>query len=104
MSPRRSATRKGSPIDRATVVRLRVAEMMRTTFPGWPADRLEKIIYEASNPGELMNLINHFLDELPGGMHHAAADQVISVIQDAWNYLPHRSLRDRSPGDLMQEK
>jgi hypothetical protein len=85
-----------SPIDHVTVVRLHIGEMMRTTFPDWPADKLEKIIYEASDPGAFEKLINHFLEELPDGIHHANADRVLSVIQDAWNYLPHRSLGGRS--------
>jgi hypothetical protein len=62
---------------------------------------LETIIYLETDPRQLAHLLRHFLDELPGGMDHAAADQVISVIEDAWNYLPHKRLGGRSPADLM---
>jgi hypothetical protein len=57
--------------------------MVRTAFPDWPADGLETIIYLETDPRQLAQLLRHFLDELPGGMDHAAADQVISVIEDA---------------------
>jgi hypothetical protein len=77
--------------------------MMTTTFPAWPADHIEKIVYEARSNTELIQLIAHFLEELPGGIHNAAAEHVTSVIQDAWNYLPHRSLHGRCPADVMND-
>jgi hypothetical protein len=97
MSGGRITEPKSSPFDRGAIAR------QRTTLPGWPEEGIEKCIYEAAGPEDFGNLANHFLDELPGGIDDAAADHVISVIQDAWNYLPHRSLGGRSPADLMDQ-
>ena len=90
-SPRR---RKGratpSPIDRAEATRLRIAEMMRTIFPGWPTDALERIVSEETSAKDINTIVEHFIDELPGG--------------DAWNFLPHKSLNNTAPSDLLQQK
>jgi hypothetical protein len=32
-----------------------------------------------------------------------ADDAVLQVIQDAWNYLPHRSLNGRCPAEIMMQ-
>jgi transposase len=39
----------------------------------------------------------------PGEAYQFDWSHVIAVIQDAWNYLPHRALRGRSPADLMND-
>jgi hypothetical protein len=75
--------------------------MMSTTFPGWPADGLEKTIYAETDPSQLAEILHHFLDELPGRIRHQAAEHVMSVIQEAWNYLPHKRLGNRTPADVM---
>ena len=101
-SPRR---RKGratpSPIDRAEATRLRIAEMMRTIFPGWPTDALERIVSEETSAKDINTIVEHFIDELPGGLANANAAHIFSVIQDAWNYLPHKLLGGRSPAELI---
>jgi hypothetical protein len=75
--------------------------MMRTKFPRCREDALEKKIYKAADSVDLVKIINHFIAKLPGGTDDASVADIISVIQDAWNYLPHRSLDGRSPADLM---
>jgi hypothetical protein len=109
MTADRDGEIKSSPIDRVAVVRFRIYEMMTIMFPGWPPDALEKIIYEETDPRQAGELIQHFfderfLDELPHDLRNAAAEEVISVIRDAWNYLPHKRLGGRSPAELMEDK
>jgi hypothetical protein len=33
----------------------------------------------------------------------SASEEIVSVIQDAWNYLPHRCLKGRCPAERMTE-
>jgi hypothetical protein len=35
--------------------------------------------------------------------HLADEDAVAAVIQDAWNYFPHRSLKGRCPAEVMAD-
>lgn len=83
---------------RATA-RERLAEMMLLVFPGWP-NELEEIIYLSEDNADISVLLKTFIDELPGGLSHPLADTVISVIQDSWNYLPHKRFGDRSPAEI----
>jgi hypothetical protein len=83
------------------MIRSRIDVMMRNHFPGWPPDGLEIIIYEAPDTTGLPDLITHFVDELPGGLRSPYADSVLGVVQDAWNYLPHKSLGGLSPAEIL---
>ena len=103
-SPSRKGRATPSPIDRAEVTRLRIAEMMRTIFPGWPTDALERIVSEETSAKDVNTIVEHFIDELPGGLANANAAHIFSVIQDAWNFLPHKSLNNTAPSDLLQQK
>jgi hypothetical protein len=85
-----------SPIDRISITRFCIADMMTTIFPGWPTDGLEKIISEETGPTQAGELISqffdeHFFDDVPPDTREAYREYVISVIRDASNYLPHIS-------------
>ena len=42
------------------------------------------------------------LFEAPGSI--VDIDAALPVIQDAWNYFPHRALRGQCPADLLEEE
>ena len=102
MSARRARKPKLSPVDPADITRLRIADMMRNLFPGWPAEGLERVIYEAQGPKGFADLLGHFIDELPNGITDSGTETVVSILQEAWNNLPHKSLGDRSPAELLR--
>ena len=102
MSARRRVKLQPSPIDLVTVTRLRIADMMRTLFPGWPADGLERVIYETQGARDFAHLLEHFIGKLPDDITDSGTEMVVSVLQEAWNNLPHKSLGDRSPAELLR--
>jgi hypothetical protein len=63
------------------------------------AEDIQRLIYERGEERP----VSDYLSALIGILNppEAELDDAISVVQDAWNYLPHRILGDLSPAEVM---
>lgn len=60
---------------------------------------IQKFIYERDEAKPVSGYISELVDLL--NPSEEDLDDAISIVQDAWNYLPHRVYGGRSPAEVM---
>jgi hypothetical protein len=60
---------------------------------------IQRFIYEHDEARPFGQYVNELIALL--NPTDAQLDEAISLVQDAWNYLPHRVYRGRSPAEVM---
>jgi hypothetical protein len=96
MAPSREILRRRESIESRLSVALEqsessltVSQYKETIFHGPDISQFQAYILEA------LEVFGYHIDDAP--------EEIISVIQDAWNYFPHQSLQGRCPAELNAE-
>jgi hypothetical protein len=93
-------------IDRSgqhAVIEAHLASLLQQAGSTATIDDIKNMIFDAGLTGfreYVADMLGLF--ESPGSI--VDIDAAIPVIQDAWNYFPHRSLRGQCPADLLEEE
>jgi hypothetical protein len=69
---------------------------------GLPLDTVRNLAFKY-NHARFKTYVAQMLALFRSARHPADEDAVVAVIQDAWNYLPHRSLNGRCPAEVMAD-
>jgi hypothetical protein len=83
---------------RATVLRRLEYQLIRFRAKASVED-IQRFIYERDEERPASEYIGQLMDVFNAS--DAELDDAISVVQDAWNYLPHRALGGRCPAEVM---
>lgn len=83
---------------RANVVQRLEFQLIRFRAKATVED-IQRFIYERDEQRPFSEYVRQLMDVL--NAPDAALDDAISVVQDAWNYLPHRALGGLSPAEVM---
>jgi hypothetical protein len=62
----------------------------------------KRAIFNGPDRGDFRAYLLEALDVF-GLDAESANEQIISIIQDAWNYFPHQSLKGKCPAELFAE-
>ena len=62
-------------------------------------ENIKTIIYNENNQNELTLIVKAF----DKGQDVEALNSVLMVVNDAWNYFPHKALGELSPAEKIQE-
>jgi hypothetical protein len=80
----------------------RLADLMQLANIDIPAATIKSVIFEDEHT-EFRSYLNDMLALFADAKHTMDEDKLLSVVQDAWNYFPHRSLDGRSPAEVLAE-
>lgn len=80
-------------------IEVNVSELLKEVGSGLSFNDIKNAIYNEKDKGDLMKIINVFgrgenIDEL---------NKIMSIISEAWNYFPHKSLDGLSPTEKLME-
>jgi hypothetical protein len=64
------------------------------------AERIQQVVFEADNT-DLQTFISFMLAALSCNEIDDVDQATLQLIQDAWNYFPHRCLDGKCPAELM---
>jgi hypothetical protein len=88
-------------VEYRTILSARILYLLVSFESEATVEDIKKMIFEhdgKTHPSEcFVDLIDLFRAE------EAEVDSLLPVIQDAWNYFPHRSLSGRCPAEVMAE-
>jgi len=80
---------------------LRLSELLLRSKSGVTLDNVQSLIFDESDKFAVyLPRLLAFFDSADNGIN---IDTLLPVIQDAWNYFPHRSLDGRSPAEVFAE-
>src|SRR6476660_1204488 len=80
----------------------RLSDLLQESEVGLPLDAVQNLIFEY-NHARFKTYVAQMLALFRSAGHLADEDAVVAVIQDAWNYFPHRSLNGRCPAEVMAD-
>lgn len=98
--------KRGRPVSKAVSVRralieLRLLSLLQEVGSTAPLGYIKQLIFEA-RPTDFSAYLTKMLEILDSGGDTTTADTgLVRVIQDAWNYFPHRSLDGHCPAELV---
>ena len=81
-------------------LRARLSDLLQKSEVGLPLDTIRNLIFEY-NHAHFKTYVAQMLTLFRSARHPADEDAVVAVIQDAWDYFPHRSLNGRCPAEVM---
>jgi len=84
------------------LVESRLTHLLEVSEIGISFDAIQSIIFDYPQ-NEVNACIVTFLALFGSSKTPLDEDALYSVIQDAWNYFPHRFLDGRCPADLMDQ-
>src|ERR1700685_4072811 len=93
-------------IDRSgqhAVIEAHLASLLQQSGTTATVEDIKGMIFDAGLTGFREYVAEMFgIFEAPGSI--VDIDAALPVIQDAWNYFPHRALRGQCPADLLEEQ
>jgi hypothetical protein len=85
-----------------TLAESRLAELLERAEIGIPVATIKSIISENEH-AEFRPYLNGMLALFSDAKCSIEEEVLLSVVQDAWNYFPHRSLKGLSPIEMMDQ-
>jgi hypothetical protein len=80
---------------------LRLSELLLRSKSTVTLEDIQTLIFDET--GKLTLYLPQLLAFFDSGADGTDIDTLLPVIQDAWNYFPHRSLNGRSPAEVLAE-
>ncbi len=86
-------------LERRKEIEKELLEMLKKTQSNFRLDDIKKVIYNEESHNDLTKMITMF-DQ---GQDLAEINEILEVINDAWNYFPHRCLDGLCPTEKILE-
>jgi hypothetical protein len=76
-----------------------LVEMLKKTKSDFTLEHIKQIIYDEDGQDSLTEVISMF----DTGQKAAELDNVLELVNDAWNYFPHKIIGGVSPAEKLLE-
>jgi hypothetical protein len=86
-------------LDRRKIIEQEILDMLKETSSDFGLDDIKGIIYNEDGQDDLTQIISMF----DTGQGAAELDNVLELLNDAWNYFPHKILGGLSPAEKLLE-
>jgi hypothetical protein len=84
-------------------VEVRLAALLLQAGSSVTLDDYKLAIFNGPHASQFRAYVLEALDVFGCSDIGSASEEIVSVIQDAWNYFPHRCLNGRCPAEVMAE-
>jgi hypothetical protein len=84
-------------------VEVRLVALLLQAGSSVTLDEYKRAIFNGPDASQFSAYVQEALEVFDCSDIDGANEEIVSVIQDAWNYFPHRCLNGRCPAEAMAE-
>ena len=89
--------------DYRALIELRLSVLLEKYGSRFTVEDYKRAIFDGPDQTDFPSYLAKSLDVFGTDIEHAS-DEIVAIIQDAWNYFPHRALEGRCPAEMLSSQ